>query len=381
MTTLALGTLALWLALTVDWLLGLRHVERLELSPDSETSYPTLTVVIPALNEAAALGASLNSVLTQDYPNLQVIVLNDRSTDATGAILEQLQRSYPRLQVVHITELPPGWLGKNHALQEGVRRTAGDWLLFTDADVQFAPGTLRAAVSHALKHDLGHLTAIPRLTAKSPWLRSFVASFTLLFSYSILRFSGRFENAYLGAHVGIGAFNLVQRPVYEAVGGHQKIALRPDDDMMLGKLIKRAGFRQGAVLAADLIQVEWYESVRGAVAGLNKNAFAGLSYSLTLVLLVTATLLLTHVWPFAAVFLTTGAAQVGYALVLFTIVLVYAVGGRLTKLPLEYALLHPLGTTILVYAILEAAVKATVQGGIRWRGTFYALGELKKNKV
>ena len=338
---------------------------------------PTLSVVIPALNEQNAVETGLRSVLAQDYPGLEVIALNDRSTDATGAILDRMQGEYPQLQVVHIETLPSGWLGKNHALQLGAQKAQGEWLLFTDADVQFRPGALSAAVSYAVRENLDHLTAVPHMVAKSPWLKSFVAAFMLLFSFGIMRASAPATDAY----VGLGAFNLLRRSVYRAVGGHVPIALRPDDDMMLGKLIQRAGLRQRVVIATDLIQVEWYLSVKEAVRGLNKNAFAGLGYSLPLVLLVAGTLVTTHILPFVAVFFTAGWAQLVYALVLLNIVFIYMVGHRFTKLSPVYALLHPLGTAILVYATLESAFRALRQGGIHWRGTFYSLRELRKNKV
>ena len=378
MTLLAALTLLLWLLLTADWLVGVLSTGRLESPPSTPEleRYPRVSIIIPALNEAHTIEAALTSVLAQDYPNFEIIALNDRSSDPTGTVLDRMKMQYPNLQVVHITELPTGWLGKNHALNKGAGRATGEYLLFTDADVRFAPDALRSAMNYALEHDLEHLTAIPHLYGKTPLLRSFIAAFTLLFSYSVLRASGRLTDN----HVGLGAFNLLRRSVYRQVGGHETIALRPDDDMRLGRLVKRAGFRQRVVFAADLIQVEWYESVGGGVRGLNKNAFAGLYYSLPLVLLVTGTLLVTHVWPFAAVFVTTGTARSLYALVLLTILFVYIVGSRFTRLPWPFAALHPVGTAILVYAILEAAFKATVQGGIRWRGTFYGLGELKKNK-
>lgn len=368
-------TLLLWLLLTVDWLLGVRRVDRL--TPKVEqTDLPTLSVVIPALNEEGAIEISLESVLAQDYPGLEVIVLNDRSTDRTGAILDRMQRAYPQLQVVHIETLPAGWLGKNHALHLGAQKARGEWLLFIDADVKFEPGALEAAGSYAVQHGLEHLTAIPHMTAKGPLLKSFVAAFMLLFSYKVLRFSGRVT----GEHIGLGAFNLLQRSTYETIGGHTEIALRPDDDLMLGKLVKRAGFRQSVVFAAELMEVEWYMGVKEAVQGLNKNAFAGLGYSLPLVLIVAGTLLVTHIFPFVAIFLTSGWAQLVYALVLLAVLLIYAVGHRFTKLNPVYVLLHPLGTAILVYATLESAFKALAQGGIRWRGTFYPLRELKKNR-
>ena len=369
-------TLLLWLVLTADWLLGVVKIDRLDTSACQDT-LPTLSVVIPALNEQNAIESSLESVLAQDYPGLEVIAVNDRSTDATGAILDRLQEKYPQLQVIHIETLPAGWLGKNHALYLGAQKARGEWLLFTDADVQFRPGTLSAAVNYTLKQNLDHLTAIPHMTAKGTLLKSFVAAFMLLFSYKVLRFSGRLTDE----HIGLGAFNLLRRATYEAVGGHTNIALRPDDDLMLGKLVKRAGFQQNVVFAADLMQVEWYRSVKEAVRGLNKNAFAGLNYSLPLVLLVAGTLVITHIFPFFTVFFTAGWTQVVYALVLLNIVFIYMVGHHFTKLSPVYVLLHPFGTAILVYATLESTFKALRQGGIRWRGTFYPLRELRKNKV
>ncbi len=291
--------------------------------------------------------------------------------------MERLREAYPHLDVIHIKELPNGWLGKNHALHVGARRARGDWLLFADADVQFSPDALLTAVSYAVRRDLDHLTAVPQMVSKSPWLKSFVSAFMLLFSFGVLRASAPATKAY----VGLGAFNLLRRSVYEHVGGHGPIALRPDDDMMLGKLVKAADFKQEVVLATELLRVEWYKSVREAIRGLNKNAFAGLFYSVPAVLLVTSALALTHVLPFVAVFTATGLPQLLYALVLANIVLVYALAGRYMKLPSWCAALHPVGTALLIYAILESAAKATWRGGINWRGTFYPLEQLKNNKV
>lgn len=376
---LALVVLAFWLVLTTDWYLGVRNVARLERvdRADRKTvTYPSLTVIIPALNEAVALEKSLQSVLDQDYPGLEIFVINDRSTDQTGEILDRMKLRYPQLQVVHVRELPAGWLGKNHALHLGAQRARGEWLLFTDADVQFEPHALSAALAYAVQNDLDHLTAVPHMMARSPWLKAFVSSFMLLFSFGVLRASAPATKA----HVGLGAFNLLRRSVYEAVGGHRPIALRPDDDMMLGKLVKGAGYEQAVVLAPELLRVEWYTGVREAIRGLNKNAFAGLAYSLPIVLLVTVALALTHVLPFVAVFFTEGLTRTLFLLVLLVIAFVYVLGKRMTRLPVWYVLLHPVGTGVLIYAILESAAKALWQGGISWRGTFYPLEQLKKNR-
>jgi glycosyltransferase involved in cell wall biosynthesis len=377
---LAAATLALWLILGAVWFRGMSRVPHLRaLGSRVRPDLPTLTVVIPALNEEATIEGGLTTVLAQDYPGLEVIVLNDRSTDRTGEILEGLQRHHPNLGIVHLTRLPEGWLGKNHALLLGARAARGEWLLFTDADVHFAPGALRAAVTFALDERLDHLAALPHLTAKSPPLKAFVAVFSLLFSL----YSGlwRVAQPNSASHVGIGAFNLLKRAAYEAVGGHRPIALRPDDDMMLGKLIKRAGFRQGVVVAADLLAVEWYTGVREAVRGLRKNAFAGFGYAPARLVGAVAGLLVTHAFPFVAVFVTAGPARGLYLLVLLVIALVYAYNARFSKVPARYALLHPLGVAILGYAMVASMVRALWQGGITWRGTFYPLEQLRKNRV
>lgn len=278
-----------------------------------------------------------------------------------------------------MSRLPEGWLGKNHALWRGAQVARGEWLLFTDADVQFAPGALRAAVAFAQDAGLDHLAALPRMVAKSPWLGSFVAVFTLLFGF----YSGlwRVARPRSKRFVGIGAFNLLKRSVYGAIGGHRPIALRPDDDMMLGKLVKRAGFRQGVVLAPELMRVAWYGSVGEAIRGLRKNAFAGFAYSPAWLLLALAGLLVTHILPFAAVLMTSGLTRLLYALVLLNIALVYRYNARLCKLPAWYALLHPFGVAVLSYAALASMLRALRYGGITWRGTFYPLEQLKRNRV
>jgi len=379
LSVLASFTLVFWLVLAVDWFLGVRRVPRLGADPSGPepAAYPPVSGIIPARDEELALERSLQTVLDQDYPAFEVVVLNDRSTDGTGDILEQLRGRYPHLQVTHLEGLPGGWLGKNHALFVGAQRARGEWLLFTDADVQFEPRALSAAVAYALQHELDHLTALPHMLAKGPLLRAFVSVITLLFSFGVLRASAPATKA----HAGLGAFNLLRRAVYEKVGGHRPIALRPDDDMMLGKLLKGAGFRQGVAFGTELVRVEWYTSLGEAIRGLHKNAFAGLSYSLPVVLAVTFGLTLTNIFPFVAVFMSTGLTRLLFALAVLTIVAVYALNARVSKLPAWYAALHPVAVALLLYATLGSAVNATLQGGIRWRGTFYPLEQLRRNRL
>ena len=368
----------LWTLLGFDWYRGMRRITQLTQAEPLET-YPTLSVIIPALNEEREIEKSLESVLAQDYPGLEVIVLDDRSTDRTGEILDAMKERYEGLEVIHIETLPNGWLGKNHALYKGVKQAKGEWLLFTDADIRFDPSALAIAVAYAQKRGLDHVAALPYLEAKNIPLKSFVSAFSLLFS--IYSQPWRVTKPKSRWHIGIGAFNLLKREVYERVGTHKKIALRPDDDMKLGKLVKKAGYKQEAVFAPDLMQVEWYTNLGEAIRGLNKNAFAGLNYSLPLTLVGVGGLLLTNVFPFIAVFFTKGLARRLFGSSILIVFAVYAWNKRLSKLPTWYAALHPFGVTMLCYATLEATFKALWRGSIGWRGTEYSLAELRENKL
>ncbi len=376
---LAAFDLATWLFLGTYWALGMRRLTVLGADAPEREGLPSLSVVIPARNEERTIVAGLTSVLGQDYPNLQVIVVDDRSTDRTGEVLEHMKARCEGLQVVHLEHLPQGWLGKNHALYTGAQRATGEWLLFTDADVEYAPGALKKLVSYALSRNLDHLAALPDLSAETIWLNSFVTSFVLLFSLATRPWLA--ANPRSRAYNGIGAFGLLRRSVYEAVGTHRAIALRPDDDVKLGKCVKKAGFKQEAVFAPELLRVEWYSSLLEAIHGLNKNAFAGFEYSLPVLGCTMGVLLLTNVLPFVAVLFTSGLTRLLFALVILVIFAVYAVGKRFSGRSWAYALLHPYGVTLLVYAALASAFTALSRGAISWRGTSYALEVLRKNRV
>ena len=160
--------LVIALAVLRDNYLADRRMERLEhVSPLEGDALPSVSVIIPACDEEQGIASALTSVLTLDYPNLEIIVLNDRSSDATPQILDRMAAEDPRLRVIHISELPAGWLGKNHALHLGAAQAKGEYLLFTDADVHMAPDTLRRAAARMQVHQLDQLCLIFRMTAPS----------------------------------------------------------------------------------------------------------------------------------------------------------------------------------------------------------------------
>ena len=223
---LAIANLVMVLVCTFLLGLGGYLTRRLRELPVPELEHwPTVSLVAPARNEERNIERAVRSLVQLDYPHLQITLVNDRSTDRTGQILDALAAEFPQLNVVHLTELPAGWLGKNHALQLGADRSRGEWLLFTDADIIFEPTTLRRAIGYALAEKIDHVAATPETRMPSWLLRSFVVAFGVYFLLFVRTWAIR--NPRSTAHVGIGAFNLVRTAVYRAVGGHEKIRMRP----------------------------------------------------------------------------------------------------------------------------------------------------------
>jgi cellulose synthase/poly-beta-1,6-N-acetylglucosamine synthase-like glycosyltransferase len=379
----SLGSLV-WLALGLQWLLGIRNIPVLEdvLETDLVDRDPALSIILAARDEEQSVNESVVSMLAQDYSGmLEVIAVNDRSTDRTAEILEELVAKHPdRLRVSNVDSLPEGWLGKTHALYTGAARATGDWLLFTDADVIFSADCTEKAVRYATSSELDHLTLPPEIVCRSVLLRSFVAAFTLVFEMT--QRPWRVGDPQAQEHVGVGAFNLIRKDAYERSGTHRAIRMRPDDDMKLAKLLKRHGFRQGVAYGAGLISVEWHQTLPDAVRGLSKSMFSSLDYRIGATVAGVLMLLLTNVLPVFGLFSRNMTGTLCRLNFLSTFLL-YAYRARHSgdKTPWWYAMLHPFGICVFIYAMLRSVSTTLVNGGIDWRETRYPLKELKDNVI
>ena len=353
---------------------SLRHVPG-----TPRNAMPLVSVIVAARNEERHIAAAVRSLLRQAYPAFELVVVDDRSTDATADILAGLRAEDPRLTVVRVDALPDGWLGKNHALQRGAERAAGQILLFADADVILAPDALIRAVRLLELERADHLAVSPAIVTPT-WLLDLVVNYFMMWFLLYLK-PWRAPNPRSAAFIGIGAFNLVRASAYRAVEGHARIPLRPDDDIMLGKLLKRAGYRQLLANGEGAASVEWYASLGDLARGFRKNAFAGLHYSVLLVAGTVAGNLALAVWPFVAVWTVHGPARWLYAIAAVAQVVAYA-GPLLVRRSRPWlAPLYPLAALLFV-AILVAAVGRTLRrGGIEWRDTFYPLTRLRGNRV
>ncbi len=377
---IALIILLFTILVAVEICIGHRSIRSLrDVIADNGQILPKVSIIVAARNEQRNIREALKSLLNLSYPDYELIVVNDRSEDDTRMILEQMSVSQPRLKLHHIRELPFGWLGKNHALWIGSQQATGELLLFTDADIIMEPTVLNRAVTFLVQNRLDHLAATPSILMPTAFLGMFGAAFVIVFSLFVRPWKARNPDSRF--HIGIGAFNLVKTQVYRNIGGHVPIRLRPDDDVKLGKLLKKTGNRQDVVYGSDYLAVEWYASTGELVRGLEKNAFSAADYSIFLVLTGSFINITCNVWPFLAIFTTSGVVQGLYLATVIIILLMVADSTRFHKLPSWYALGYPLVSTLFVYISLRTMALNILQGGIYWRGTFYTLEELKKNQV
>ena len=281
-----------------------------------------MTIVVPARNEEASIRQALSQLLALDYDNHEVIAVDDRSTDRTGEIMDSLAAwgdGRPRpsnvvLRVIHIKDLPPGWMGKAHAMWSAAKESTADWVLFTDADVMFRPDCLRRAISYAEAERADHLVLFPRTIMKHPGEKMMLAFFQLMFVFGHRPWKVADPKA--KDHIGVGAFNLVRRSVYEAIGTYQALRFEVVDDMKLGKVIKNAGFRQRNVLGEDLLELHWAQGALGVVRNLTKNFFAVMSFQSWRAIGFCFAAAFINIMPFAGIFLAHGWARLPYAITL-----------------------------------------------------------------
>jgi cellulose synthase/poly-beta-1,6-N-acetylglucosamine synthase-like glycosyltransferase len=398
----------IWLSRVLDTALGVRTLINIsqpewDRHPATAAGNPRVAIIVPARNEEASIEQALTQLLALDYDNYEVIAINDRSTDQTGEIMDRIAASFqtqsrgdgrPRpsggLKIFHIRELPPGWMGKAHAMYTAGKIAAdADWLLFTDADVMFRPDCIRRAIAFAEQERADHVVLFPHMVMKHPGEKMMLAFFQLMFVFGHRPWKVADPKA--KDHIGVGAFNLVRRTVYEAVGTYQALRFEVLDDMKLGKVIKNAGFRQRNVLGAseggsdvrkrDLLEIRWAMGARGVVRNLTKNFFAVMSFQWWRALGFCVLAAIGNVLPFLGVLLAHGSARIPYAIALACIFFLYAGMSVFSDVRPWYFFLHPLGTLLFIYTMLRSMIFTLWRGGVEWRGTLYPLDELRKGLV
>ena len=384
LTLLFVGTAALFLAITSTTLFHLQWTQRLpplsDLDPavcgGASDDRVQCSVVIAARDEEMRIGDTVRHLLAQREVRIEVIVIDDRSTDQTGEILRQLTQDDHRVRTERVQELPDGWLGKCHACHLGAASAQGDWILFTDADCWLKPDVISRALRVAQRERADHVTLTPGIDAESfgaqAWHLAFLITLTDWIS-GVNRDRPR-------AHLGIGAFNLVRASAYRECGGYEALRLTVLDDVRLGLLLRRAGKRTRGFIGGSDAQCHWGTTVRGMIQVMEKNYFAVLDFRLPVALATGLSGIL--LWCVAAVGPFTGTiAGIAAGLAMLSLSIPANVFARRLGWGRTSALLTPLAFPMLFYAILNSAWVTTRQGGVYWRNTFYSLEELRMGAV
>src|SRR5450755_323299 len=397
-----------WASRIVDAALGMPSVADIsrpewDRNPVSPSGNPRVSIIVPARNEEDIMEQALRTLLALDYDNYEIIAVDDRSDDSTGEIMERVAGSqnphafdklragsvspkdgetrvgHPLLRVIHHRELPSGWMGKTHAMWTAAKLATGDWLLFTDADVLFKPDSLRRALAYAESVPADHVVLFPRMIMKRAGEFMMIAFFQTMFMFGHRPW--KVADPTTDDHMGVGAFNLVRRRVYEAVGTYEALRMEVLDDMKLGKVVKKAGFAQRNVFGADLISIRWAHGAMGVVENLTKNFFAVLSFQAWRTVLSAFGLAFLNYGPFLGVFLAHRWARLPYAVAMGSMLLIYFGMSWRSAVPPYYFLLHPVSTTLFIYTLLRSMILTLWNDGIVWRGTKYPLDELRKGMV
>jgi len=347
--------------------------------PIDNRALPLISLLFAARDEEEKLPAALATLAALDYPNLEIIGVDDRSVDATGRILDEFAATHARFRVVHVRELPSGWLGKPHALQQAYEASSGEWLLFTDADVRFQPDVLRRAMTLVTQRKLEHLTLLGDLEMVGFWETVLLSFFGTAFHLATNPNSVKNPNS--RTYMGVGAFQLLTRKAYETSGMHKRLAMEVIDDMKLGKIVKQAGFRSGAGVAQDAVTVRWHSGVRNLIHGVTKNFFAGSGFSVPMVVFSVTALLTMNVLPFFGLIFGHGWVRIFSAVAVIIALSMHAAVDLVFRISPLYCLTMPIGAVLFSYMLLRSTVITLKQGGIIWRGTFYPLDQLKRGAV
>ena len=371
-----LGCLPWYLVAWGVWM-SLKNVQSLpSISLDREKSYPRLSVIIAARNEAETIENALKSVLAQNYPNLEIILVNDRSNDGTDKILQKLAEKDPRVLIHHVEELPPGWLGKVNAMQQGFGKSTGVWLLFTDADVHFQEESLERIIDVAERSSVDYLCVVPEVQARQSLLRALYTVSLSGFFLATRIWEVKNQNSF----VGVGACGLVRRSLLSQNPGLPWLKMEVVDDLALAQLAWQVEGKLDVYWGRECLGVEWYPSMGDLIRGLEKNLFSGAQYQYWRALLGIIGILFVAVAPWLSIFsgnwllsLTAVVAFSGYWLAWIS-------GDKAQGVGWLERLISPLLLFVIAWALARSTFITWRQGGIQWRETFYSLADLRRGQ-
>jgi GT2 family glycosyltransferase len=336
-------------------------------------------VIVPARNEAEHVAACLESLAAQDYANLRVIAVDDRSLDRTGPVIEAVVSAHPqRLEMLSLAGLPPNWLGKTYAMALAARHAIAaygpDYLLFTDADVLFAKDAIRRSLAQVKATEADHLVVLPTTIVKTRGEGMMLAYLQVMGAWAVRLGRVADPKAKRDA-IGVGAFNLIRTGVYRELGGFDAMPMEILEDLTLGRRVKCAGFRQRVAVAPGMVRLHWAAGVLGILSGMTKNLFAVFRFRTSLLLGAALWVALFCIGP--VVLLAFPGTRLAAFIALASVIGLYVVSSRTSRISPLNAVFFPMAAALLIYAMLRSMLTAIRTGGVTWRGTSYSLAALR----
>ncbi len=359
--------------------------EELEVSENSGGDLPLVSVIVPLRNEERNARRCIESLLSQTYPNFEVITVDDRSTDNTLNILMELASEWGNLKVIKGVSTPEGWVGKNYALWQGVKESKGDWLLFVDADTLSEPLMLTSVMKHVLENKIDMFSVSTFQVMETFWER--VVQTEILSSIYRAFPQSKINDPKSKLAAANGQFILIRRSVYEATGGHLAVKDKIVEDFALANLVKGSGYKLRVARATKLIRTRMYTNFQEIWEGWTKNLFFGLGRKWRRIIFPVGILLalgivppILFTWSFVKV-LFLGAQTLPLLLILaesaFLLVLViygfWQQSVKLFAIPGYYSFTVPLGVLIYLAIIFSSVYKVVSGMGVTWKERVYRL--------
>ena len=389
LTAILIGVSAAWIFLIRSMINSFRLTPYLDKFEKIKHNNPMVSIILPARNEEEFLARCLDSLIDQDYPNYEVIVVDDSSEDSTGNIISEYSKHNSKITLVTAKPKPDGWMGKNWTCMEGYRKATGELLLFTDADTTHARNVISLAVSNLLSHNLDALTVIPKLVTIDFWTK---ITLPMISTFLHTRFSAiRVNDPSKKTGYFFGSFFIINQKTYEAVGTHEGVKQEIIEDGALGKKVKDSGYKMKMVRGDHLIKAIWARDKSTLWNALKRlmiplylqghGIAVGIFFAVLFLLFMPFPIL---VYSSILTFETVSNSMLFVSSLIASILIYIGAVIEVKKglqIKLIYAAFGPLGSLVVVLGFLSGLLQAKKDSSVSWRGRTYSLKDHTQNSI
>ena len=389
LTAILIGICGAWIILIKSMIESFRLTPYLDKFENKSKSTPKVSIILPARNEEGFIGKCLDSLIKQDYPNYEIIVVNDSSEDSTGKIISEYAKKNSKIIPVTAKAKPDGWMGKNWACMEGYQKATGELLLFTDADTKHSENVISLAVAQLFSFNLDALSAIPKMVTFDFWTN---ITLPMISTFLHTRFSAlNVNNPSKKTGYFFGSFFIMKKETYEKVGMHEGVKQEIIEDGALGKKVKESGYKIRMVRGDHLIDAVWARD-KGTLWNALKRLMIPLylqNGKIAVGIFFAVLFLLFIPFPILATSIVLPSENISAKILLIasaiSSILIYTGAIIEVKMGLGlrtiYALFAPLGSLTVVLGFLSGLIQAKGTSAITWRGRSYSMKDHNQNSI